>query len=247
MEQGVKYEGANDLHPADPFFAAELFDQLADVVFFVKDVAGRYVVVNETLVRRCGLRQKRQLIGRTALELFPPELGARYAAQDRHVIERGQAIRDQLELHLYPSRAPGWCITCKIPLYDAERSIIGLSGISRDLRAPDRESPVYNRIAKAVSQIHERYGEPLRMAELSQAAGLSVAQFERHIRRIFDLTPKQLLIKIRLDAATQMLDSSATIAEIAHACGYADHSAFSRQFRAVVGLSPAQYRTLLRS
>ena len=26
---------------------------------------------------------------------------------------------DQLELHLYPGRQPGWCLTCKQPLRDA--------------------------------------------------------------------------------------------------------------------------------
>ena len=39
-----------------PFEA--LFDSLADVVFFIKDIEGRYVVVNETLLKRCGLADK---------------------------------------------------------------------------------------------------------------------------------------------------------------------------------------------
>nr|GEU28650.1 HTH-type transcriptional regulator PtxR, putative [Tanacetum cinerariifolium] len=53
---------------ADPFFAEALFDALPDVVFFVKDGQGRYVVVNQTLVQRCGQRHKAALIGRTPAE-----------------------------------------------------------------------------------------------------------------------------------------------------------------------------------
>nr|WP_287044989.1 AraC family transcriptional regulator [Herpetosiphon sp.] len=32
---------------------------------------------------------------------------------------------------------------------------------------------------------------------------------------------------------------------MAATCGYADHSAFSRQFRLITGLTPRQYRHLL--
>jgi AraC-like DNA-binding protein len=40
-------------------------------------------------------------------------------------------------------------------------------------------------------------------------------------------------------------DPRRSIAEIAHACGYADHSAFTRQFRATTGLSPSELRRSL--
>jgi AraC-like DNA-binding protein len=229
---------------ADPFFAEGLFDLLADVVFFVKDASGCYVVVNTTLMLRCGFQHKHRLIGRSPLEVFPPELGASYAAQDRHVLATGEPIRDKLELHLYPNRFPGWCLTHKLPLFDRAGQIVGLAGISHDLRMPDKEHPVYRRIAAAVTYIQEHYAEPLRLNELAQIAQVSVAQFERYIQRIFNLTPKQLIIKIRLDAAAHLLMEERSVAEIAQECGYADHSAFARQFRAVVGVSPSEYRML---
>src|SRR6185436_20674941 len=94
---------------------------------------------------------------------------------------------------------------------------------------------------------HARYAEPLKLAELAKMARLSQSQLQRYIQRIFDLTPKQLIIKTRLDAAARLLVGDRTVAEIAQDCGYADHSAFSRQFRAVVGLSPTAYRTLRRT
>ena len=49
-----------------PLLGDELFDAVPDIVFFVKDAAGRYVAVNRTLVTRTGGRGKAALLGRTA-------------------------------------------------------------------------------------------------------------------------------------------------------------------------------------
>jgi AraC-like DNA-binding protein len=229
---------------ADPFFAEALFDALPDVVFFVKDVAGRYVVVNQTLVQRCGRRHKSALIGRTPAEVFSHPFGQTYVAQDMAVLAGGNDIEDQLELHLYPSRDPGWCLTRKTALRDAAGRIVGLTGVSRDLAMADKKNPAYRRVAAAVNLIQEQYGQPLMLAELARTANMSVAQIERYFLRIFHLTPRQMIIQTRVDAASRMLGGGASVAEIAQACGYGDHSAFTRQFKATTGVTPSQYRQL---
>jgi len=231
---------------ANVFFAEPLFDALPDVLFFVKDREGRYVVVNRTLVYRCGLRDKSALIGRDATQAFPSAFGSSYLEQDQAVLATGVEIRDQLELHLYPDRDPGWCLTCKIPLFDAERKVVGLAGISRDLAMPDQKHPVYRRIADAASYLQANYDQPIQLAELAQIARLSVSQLERYFHKIFYLTPRQMIIKTRLDAASSMLAGERSITDIAAACGYHDHSAFTRQFKATVGVTPSDYRALLR-
>lgn len=229
---------------ADPFFAEALFDALPDVVFFVKDLQGRYVVVNQTLVQRCGRRHKSALIGRTPAEVFSHPFGQTYVAQDMAVLAGGNDIEDQLELHLYPSRDPGWCLTRKTALRDAAGRIVGLTGVSRDLAMADKKNPAYRRVAAAVNLIQEQYGQPLMLAELARTANMSVAQIERYFLRIFHLTPRQMIIQTRVDAASRMLGGGASVAEIAQACGYGDHSAFTRQFKATTGVTPSQYRQL---
>jgi AraC-like DNA-binding protein len=76
---------------------------------------------------------------------------------------------------------------------------------------------------------------------------LSVSQIERYFQKIFYLSPRQMVIKTRLDAASKMLAGEGTITDIAVACGYHDHSAFTRQFKATVGVTPREYRALLKS
>jgi PAS domain S-box-containing protein len=227
---------------AEPGVLEELFDRLSSVVFFTKDREGRYVLVNQSLVERCGMQHKDQLRGRAVAEVFPAPLGAAYAAQDALVLASGAEIRDRLELHVYPGGREGWCLTFKRPLR-AGGAIVGLVGISRDLHAPNERHPEYARLARAIDHVHEHYGEPLRVEALAREVGLSADRFERLTKQALHLTPRQLLTKIRLEHASRLLrEGRLRIAEIALACGYGDQSAFTRQFRATVGLTPREFR-----
>ncbi len=101
----------------------------------------------------------------------------------------------------------------------------------------------FARIAEALSYMQVHYDQPLRIPALAAHIGLSEDNFERLIRRVCQVTPQQFLIKARLNAAVELLRRPArSISEIAHACGYADHSAFTRKFRTVTGIAPQAYR-----
>ncbi len=229
----------------DPFTGEALFDCLPDLVFFIKNSRSEYVVVNQTLAERCGHRNKADLISRRADELFPAPLGQSYRAQDEWVLKKGESILGQLELHFYPSGGRGWCLTNKLPLRDRQGHVIGLVGISKDLHAANERSEDYSHVAQAVRQIQEHFGETLRVKDLAAIARLSEYQFEQRIRRIFQLTAGQLIQKVRMEAAVKRLrQTKQPIATIALDCGYSDQSAFTRQFRQTVGLSPSQYRQI---
>jgi len=233
---------------AEPFTGEALFDALPDVVFFIKNSRGEYVVVNRTLVERCGLRDKRELLGRRADEVFPAPLGANFRAQDERVIRNGEAILNQLELHFYPAGGRGWCVTNKLPLCSPAGPVVGVAGISRDLQTANERSDDYAQVAKALGQIQSRFDEPLKVKELARQAGLSEYQFEQRIRKIFQITPGQLIQKVRMDAAVRLLrDTAKAVAAIAQECGYSDQSAFARQFRQTTGLSPVEYRRTFRT
>lgn len=219
-----------------------LFDALPDVVFFVKDRAGRYAYANLTLVRRLRLKRREDVIGRSVAELFPAALGSSYAAQDRRVLA-GEAIANQLEVHLLPDRGAGWCLTCKYP-YRQRGEICGVLGISRDLPHPDGRHPTYPRLARAMEYLQQHYAEGVRVGALAELAELSVAQLERHFRRVFQLTPQQALTKLRIEAAMRLLRGAGSVADIGLACGFTDQSAFARQFKATVGMTPREFRSL---
>ncbi len=205
------------------------------------------MAVNNTLATRCGLADKNEALGRTADELFPPLLGNAFALQDREILRDGKAIRDHLELHLYPGGRSGCCLTFKEPVIGKDGKVTGICGISRDLHSPGEKGEEFAALSSVIEHIHRHYDEPLRLPALAEMAGLSVYQFDQRIRSLFHLTAGQYLVKVRIDAACQRLSGTdEPIAQIALSCGYSDQSAFSRQFKQAVGISPMAYRKELR-
>lgn len=219
-----------------------MLDAIPNAAIFIKDAQARYLNANHTLVQRCGLKQLQRLLGKTSAEVFPAQLGPGYTEQDRRVLEQGLVLEHQLELHLYKDREPGWCLTYKWPLYNRKKEIIGLMGVSIDLESASNTHPAYRRLVAVDEYIRAHFDRPITMKELTRIAGLSAAQLERHCKKVFHLTPRQMIHKARLEHAHRLLHSDMLITDVAQQCGYTDHSAFSRQFKALTGFTPRQYR-----
>lgn len=222
-----------------------LFDAVPDTVYFLKDAGGRYVAVNQTLVERTGRTSKADLLGRTADEVFPGELGRRIAAQDRTIMTTGRLLAAELELHLYAGGREGWCLTWKSPLRATAGGIVGLFGMSRDLVSGRDATAETRGLSEALAYARDHLDEPLRIADLATRAGLSAFQFDQRVRAIFGMSAGQYVTRLRIDRARDLLrNGSEPIAEIALICGYADQTAFTRQFRKIVQLTPQRYRAL---
>jgi len=224
-----------------------LFDRIPDVVFFVKDAEARYTVVNQTLVDRCGLGAKADLLGKTVLDIFPSPLGEGYHQQDLDVLATGTPVKDLLELHLYVRGEHGWCITNKVSIEDEGGAVTGLVGISKDLHLPADEVRGYRGLADSIRFIQARYGDPLKVEELARMSSLSEYQYEQRMKKAFQLTAGQFITKTRVEAACELLRSTdKQIVDVAIECGFYDQSAFSRQFKATTGLTPSGYRTQMK-
>ena len=235
------------LLPREAAALAELFDHVPDTVFFLKDSGGRYVAVNQSFVERVGAPGRDALVGRHVREIFPPELADSYAAQDERVLRTGRPVLDQLELHWYQRRRKGWCLTTKLPLRDAAGRVVGIAGISRDLRAPGDAEIIPGSLASTLQYLEANYGEPVSPARLAARAGLTPVRFARLIKRIFRLTPSQLITQTRLAAASRLLEETRRpVADVALECGFYDHSAFTRAFRSALGLTPTAFRAQSR-
>lgn len=231
----------------DPFTGESLFDQFSDIVFFIKDSRGQYIVVNDALVKRCGLRSKDELIGKMPEEVHPSPFGREYQKQDEEILSHGKPIINKLEIQMGPSLDLYWCLTTKVPLYGKDRSIVGISGLSRDIKPYNKNKDDYSRIAESAAYIKEHYSSSLKVDQLAERAGLSTYQYEQRMQKIFSLTAGQFIQKTRIEAALWRLrETTHPVSYVALDCGYTDQSAFSRQFKKIIGISPAKYRQLVK-
>lgn len=223
-----------------------LFDDLPNVVFFLKDQSGRYLAVNRTLVERCGFTDKAEVLGHLPTQLFPTPLGTRYERQDARVMQTGKAVLDVLEVQLYPNRRRGWCLTNKYPVADSQTGKVrGVVGISRDVEssASGASARGFPELAEALEAIQRRIDNPPGSEELAKLCRLSSAQFTRLVQRVFGLTPRQLIMKVRLDEALHLLATTQnSLSDIALRTGFCDQSAFTRHFRRLAGLPPGTFR-----
>ena len=220
-----------------------LFDCLRDIVFFIKDRQGRYVVVNKTLALRSGLADKNALIGKTPAEALGKELGVSYEKQDQAVLRTGDPIVNQLELHIYPNRSVGWCVTNKQAIHDDQGAVSGLAGVSQDLRAPDRHHKDFQSLQSIIEYTEDHLADPPDVRKLAAIAKMSPFQLDRRMRQAFGLSTGQWVLQQRLDLARkELLETDTPIAEIALMAGYRDQSAFTRQFHRATGLAPSAFR-----
>ena len=81
------------------------------------------------------------------------------------------------------------------------------------------------------------------VAELARSARISVRQLERKFAAGVGLSPKRLATVTRLQVAFALIEAggSTPLTDVAHACGYFDHSHFIRDFRRLAGLSPSRF------
>jgi two-component system, cell cycle sensor histidine kinase and response regulator CckA len=103
---------------------------------FRKDLAGRFTFANQRFCQSIG-KPLGEILGRTDLDFWPPDLAAKYRQDDRRVIETGQSIELQEE-HQSGTRQRQVVEVVKTPLRDAQGQITGVQGIFRDITAQKR-------------------------------------------------------------------------------------------------------------
>lgn len=220
-----------------------LFNHLPDIYYFVKDRSGRFVMANDTFVKQCGAAAEKDIIGKTDFDFFPPARAEAYVKDDAFVMATGESIIDRVELAPDPKNAINWFITCKVPVYSMADEIIGLAGTARDISRAGLALRPYTQMRTVLEFVRDNYSRPIEVKELAALVHLSVSQFERRFRKVFQISPVRHIMNVRIRAAgLQLTTTNNTIASIALDCGFYDHSHLTRNFRKTMGISPNEYR-----
>jgi AraC-like DNA-binding protein len=220
-----------------------LLDRLPDVSFFLKNRSGQFIALNRQGCEYCGVATEAEAIGKTDFDFFPADRAQAYQDDDRAVMNSGEAVVNRLEALPEATRSPRLVVTDKIPIQDVHGTVVGVAGFSRRLDELGDRSGEVSRFAKVVERMHRDFDTSLRTANLAREAGLSVSQFNRRFRQAFGVSARQYLLRVRVEAAAEMLlESNATVSAIALDCGFYDHAHLTRCFQRFMRCAPTAYR-----
>ena len=121
--------------------------------------------------------------------------------------------------------------------------LVGLFMSSKRIGASDTRNdklPLAARIAQEFIEAHLE--ESISLARLAAEAGLSLFHFCRVFESAHGMPPAAYVRNSRVHRAKQLIDSGIALADAAAGSGFADQPHMTRQFRAVLGVTTAQWR-----
>ena len=101
---------------------------------FAKDAESRFIFANPPVAQDLGLAVD-DLIGKTDFDLHPPELAAKFFADEQRVISSGEPIIDVEDYVITSSGRKKWFATSKLPLRGSDGEVIGIFGVCHDITA----------------------------------------------------------------------------------------------------------------
>lgn len=116
----------------------------------------------------------------------------------------------------------------------------------RQAKARERRSARW--LEQARDLLHARFSEPPSLVGIAAAVSVHPIHLAREFRKQFHCTIGEYVRRLRVEYACAELASSETaLADIAAAAGFSDQSHFSRTFKHLIGMTPAQYRKISRT
>ena len=113
----------------EPGLLSAIVEQTTDVVF-VKDLGGRYLMVNSACARILG-RPKEEIVGRDDAQILPPETAESLAGVDRRVMDTGEGSSHEEVLPV--AGRPRTFLSTKSVHRGAAGNALGIIGISVDI------------------------------------------------------------------------------------------------------------------
>lgn len=116
----------------------------------------------------------------------------------------------------------------------------------RQFNPPEQQWPRW--LSRAKEFLHANYRQPLSLRDVAQAAAVHPVHLARTFRQHFHCTVGAYVRQLRIEfACRQISQADASLLDIAVTAGFYDQSQFTRTFKRVVGVTPAEFRAGLRA
>lgn len=102
---------------------------------------------------------------------------------------------------------------------------------------------LYRRLACGKVFIEDRFRESITLSDMAQAACMSEYHFVRSFKQVYQQSPYQFMLSMRLQWSMQQLkNDQSSIQMIAWQAGFSDLASFSKHFKRRFGVAPSQLR-----
>lgn len=103
------------------------------------------------------------------------------------------------------------------------------------------------RIEMAKELLHAHFREPLALATIAEQVGLHPVYLAQAFRRAYNCTLGEYVRRLRIEfTCGELSNPDNRISEIAAAAGFFDQSHFTRTFKQLLGITPAEFRKTFR-
>lgn len=220
----------------------EMFRDLANVAFYMKDRDCRIMAINARNREICNIKGEWDAIGRTSADLFPASYAQNYMSLDREVLRTGKPVIGRVTR--YPAdRSLAVTVANVYPLRNKAGRIVGTARAYYLRPDTDTDSARYGQIRSVAAYVNDHFDENITIPRLVAMTGLSETAFKQVFARTFAMTPGHYLTTIRLNAARKLLKTTnKPISEIAAETGFFDQSHLTRTFKKERGVTPGDYR-----
>lgn len=146
-----------------------VLDSMADNIS-IKDLTGRYVFDNAAHCRFLGASRTADVVGKTVFDFLPPEIAAKFYAEDLRVLESGEPLVRCVDPTVDSAGNRVWMSVTKMPLRDEDGRIIGLISATHDITARKEAEEQLARYAAKLREKNTQLEEDLETARELQNA-----------------------------------------------------------------------------
>ena len=106
-----------------------------------------------------------------------------------------------------------------------------------------------NRSKLVIEYLNDELHETKTLEELANLVFISPYHFARMFKNTFGISPHKFQMRLKIERAKQLMQAnrtSASLTQIAFDLGFADQSHFSNNFKRLTGISPRQFKQMMK-
>lgn len=141
---------------------------------------------------------------------------------------------------IWKEKKHGYRYLCTAQLHDL-LYYLSLAAATQGLGKPHTDRD----IERAANYIHRHFrSSTIEVQDLAKMSNMSESNFRKLFKTAYGVSPKQYIMNLQLESASQLLQSRLyTVAEAGERSGFSDTKYFSRVFKQHFGVSPREYQS----